>query len=87
MKKVLAQTETHQIRCAASLRTSELLREVARVLHHEELAFELRVRARWIEVARHDEGVSQERRMGLAAIEDIDALIPTNSGSKPEVER
>ncbi|HXJ21500.1 MAG TPA: hypothetical protein VMT03_14825 [Polyangia bacterium] len=38
----------------------------------ETLAFELRVRARWIEGARQDEGVSQDRRMGIAAIEDVE---------------
>ncbi len=60
----------------AQLDTSELLRVAASLLEgcnltiDHQAAAELRVRARWIEVARHDEGVSEERRLGVAAIQD-----------------
>jgi len=58
----------------ADMRTSELIRLAAShlgpTLAERQLAAELRVRAGWIEVARHDPGVSQERRLGVAAIED-----------------
>ena len=54
-----------------ALRTSELLRRAASELAaNVELSQELRVRAVWIEHARTDEGVSDERRRGVAAIED-----------------
>jgi hypothetical protein len=54
-----------------ALRTSELLRRAASELAaNVELSQELRVRAVWIERARTDEGVSDERRRGVAAIED-----------------
>ena len=65
------------------MRTSELLHaaasELAARTHRaapaeaerlQELATELRVRARWIEGARADQGVSEDRRRGIAAIED-----------------
>lgn len=63
------------------LRTSELLRRAASELAHDsaeqptgpnrsELAKELQVRALWIERSRADEAVSDERRRGVAAIED-----------------
>jgi hypothetical protein len=63
------------------LRTSELLRTAASRLDagsrdDQQVAFELRVRARWIEGARADEGVSHDRRMGIAAIEDVEASAP-----------
>lgn len=63
----------------ANLKTSEVMRRAASELDAftqrlgvEERAVgnELRVRARWIEVARNDPGVSEERRLGVAAIED-----------------
>ena len=56
----------------AKLKTSELLREAAGRMGDDALAFELRVRARWIEGARADEGVSHDRRMAIAAIEDVE---------------
>ncbi len=65
------------------LRTSELLHlaasELATRTHRsapqevdrlQELATELRVRARWIEGARRDTGVSDDRRAGLAAVDE-----------------
>ncbi len=53
------------------LRTSELLRRAAfELAASDELAEELRIRAIWIERARTDEAVSDERRRGVAAIED-----------------
>jgi hypothetical protein len=63
------------------LRTSELLRRAASELAAEdqtarpkrrELVQELQVRALWIERARADDAVSDERRRGVAAIEDVD---------------
>ena len=57
-------------------KTSELLRYAAGLLRagdltiEHQVADELDARAIWIEVARHDTGVSQERRLGVAAIED-----------------
>lgn len=73
----------------AKLKTSELLRSAASwltvlvrgatgsrggaVADVDQVAFELRVRARWIEGARTDEGVSHDRRMGIAAIEDVES--------------
>jgi len=73
---------------AAKMRTSETLRTAASWLDGAaehcgykqrdreqlvELAAELRVRAIWIERARTDEGVSEERRRGIAAIEDAES--------------
>jgi len=74
------------------LKTSELLRNAASwltvlvrgaagsrrgaVSEVDQVAFELRVRARWIEGARADEGVSHDRRMGIAAIEDVETATP-----------
>lgn len=60
----------------ATMKTSELLRRAASQLEvspltiDHQIAAELRVRARWIEVARHDTGVPQERRLAVASIED-----------------
>jgi len=64
----------------ASLKTSEVMLRASSLLDVvadkdpasdiRALANELRLRARWIEVARHDTGVSQERRLAIAAIED-----------------
>ena len=60
----------------ADKKTSELMRTAAALLEvnaltiDHQVAAELRVRARWIEVARTDVGVSEERRRGIAAIED-----------------
>jgi hypothetical protein len=82
MERVREERTAQQFRAPGSLRTSELMREAAGWLttlarstpaELEALAFELRVRARWIEGARADEGVSGERRMAIAAIEDVDA--------------
>lgn len=67
---------------ARDLPTSALLRRAASELvasepdhparrKHAEIARELWVRALWIERARADEGVSDERRRGVAAIEDV----------------
>jgi len=65
-----------------TMRTSELLRlaaselaalatvEKQRASDHRELAAELRIRARWIESARRDAGVSRDRAMGIEAIEE-----------------
>ncbi len=71
----------------AGLKTSELLRSAASRLDvgsvaDRLVAFELRVRARWIEGARRDEGVSEERRRGIAAIEDVEvAPAPARRGA------
>jgi hypothetical protein len=58
----------------ADLRTSEVLRRAAALLDPLTLeariiAAELRTRAAWIEGARHDPGVSEERRKAIAALE------------------
>jgi hypothetical protein len=54
------------------LRTSELLRRASSELAatDAQLASELRVRTRWIESGRADEGVSNERRQALAMVDD-----------------
>lgn len=64
------------------MKTSEVMRRCASLLsmfadHGRDsdllaAANELQLRARWIEVARHDEAVSEERRLGVAAIEDCE---------------
>lgn len=56
----------------ARLKTSEVMRRAASELDAVDrvLASELRLRAMWIEVARQDGSVSEERRKGVAAIED-----------------
>jgi len=65
-------------------RTSDVMRDAARWLtvaatedrprptraELEALALELRLRARWIETARSDLGVSADRMAGIAMIED-----------------
>jgi hypothetical protein len=38
----------------------------------QEHAAQLTLRARWIQVARQDGGLSEERRLGVAAIEDVE---------------
>jgi hypothetical protein len=59
-------------RAVEGLRTSELLRRASSELATAapQLASELRVRARWIESGRADEGVSTERRQALAMVDD-----------------
>lgn len=71
MATVPPTTEDPHFADPRGLRTSELLRRAASELSaSDELAQELRVRAIWIERARADEAVSDERRRGVAAIED-----------------
>lgn len=83
MRTVPPTTRDQSLPDPRELRTSELLRRAAAELKaasgeeperpdRTELAQELQVRALWIERARADEGVSNERRRGVATIEDVD---------------
>lgn len=82
MPTVPPTTPDKQSREPRDLRTSELLRRAATELtadsgdqaarpKRRELAQELQVRALWIERARADDAVSDERR-GVAAVEDVE---------------
>jgi hypothetical protein len=56
-------------------RCADLLRMVADNSRDSDIlasADELALRARWIEVARTDAGVTEERRLAIAAVEDAE---------------
>lgn len=65
-----------------AIKTSEVMRRAASLLELiadktpdsdiAATAAELRVRALWIERARHDPGLSTERQLGVAIVEDVE---------------